>query len=440
MSRSRQGRGPCFFVLRAGILAASVVALAARPEASSIWTEVSPPTPNVLNAIRFITRVKAWGVGDVGAVVHFQNGTWSNAPSGSDQNLSDITIVGDNNAWAVGVNGTILHYSGSAPSGVDATWTPVAESGVLTLLPLHAVAFVNQDNGWVVGGDSARGGIVLHYNGTSWVSATRTQDALYDLTILASDDVWFCGDNGRLMYFDGSEFTNRPGPPMGGLAWRAMDFPFLSVGWVVGEGGKIGKFSSVDPCTGTGGAPKWHLHCQGSSLTTETLLDVSIVPVESMSRGYAVGTGGVRIYHDGGSFSLEAAGGEALRAVEMANELEGAAVGGEAVSRIVHLRARTAEGNLDKVRVFPNPFDPLRDNRLTFDRLPADVSSIEIFTLLGDRVCDLSAGIDYEPVTGIAGWTGHAPSGKPVVTGSYFFRIRSRSGSEKTGVFVVVKK
>lgn len=420
------------------ILAGAVLGTADRLLASSVWTEASPPTPNVLKAIRFINRVEAWGVGEVGAVVRYEDGSWRNSPSGSDQDLHDITLVGENEAWAVGVNGTILHYAGAAQSGLDAVWVPVAESGTLTLLPLHAVEFINRDNGWAVGGDAARGGIALHYNGTAWVSATRTQDALYDVSILASDDVWFCGDSGRLMYFDGSNFSSKPGPPMPGLAWRAMDFPFLSIGWVVGDGGKIAKFGSVDACTGAGGSPRWSLHCQGSGLTTESLRDISIVAEDG--RGYAVGTGGVRIYYDGTRFDLEAVGGESFNGVEMANVLEGAAVGGETRARIVHLRARTYEGNLDNVRVYPNPFNPPKDVRITFDRLPADVERIEIFSLLGDRVVDLSNGITYEPVTGVAGWTGRAPSGKVVATGSYLFRIRSRSRSEKTGVFLVVKR
>ena len=206
--KNRQGRCPCFFILRLHALLIGIawLGLPAVTAAEGVWSEIAPPTPNVLHSIEYINRVEAWGVGDDGTVVRYQDGFWRNSPSGSDEDLLDITMVGDEEAWAVGVNGTILHYS-------NRMWTPVPESKTLTLLPLHAVTFVNQDNGWAVGGRAApAAGIVLHYNGSTWVSATMTQDPLYDLVAVASDDVWFCGGDRRLMYFDGSEFSLKPSP------------------------------------------------------------------------------------------------------------------------------------------------------------------------------------------------------------------------------------
>lgn len=316
-------------------------------------------------------------------------------------------------------------------------WQPDPQSQLLTLLPLHAVTFVNPQNGFAVGGDPAQGGIVLKYDGSSWVSATTTSDPLYDLFAIASDNVWFCGANRRLMHFktlvDGtSVFTKEPSPVADGLDWRAIDFPSRSVGWVVGDNGQIGRYS-------TAGAGGWSLHLQGGALTSATLYALSILADDG--RGYVVGTGGVRLHYNGTAFEFEATGGNDLHAVDLVNELEGAAVGGNGSSaRILQLRAVTAESNVSRLRIYPNPYDPARGRPLTFDRLPNNVETFEIFTLLGQRVASFSSGIGYDPVTGVATWSGQVAGSRPAASGSYLYRMKTASGETVQGIFLVTRR
>src|SRR6185503_2610401 len=130
-----------------------------------------------------------------------------------------------------------------------------------------------------------------------------------------------------------------------------------------------------------------------------TLFAISMLP--DSGRGYVVGQNGVRLAFDGARFTAEASGGEDLLGVALLNELEGAAVGGTATGRILAQRAVTPETTTMNMRMFPNPFDPGRGETLTIDKLPGDVTKLEIFTLRGELVDDLTRTVAYEPVTGI---------------------------------------
>lgn len=592
-------------VLRRGALISGLnLALAMLPPpavASSIWTELTPPSQEVLHAIRFYNRTDGFAVGNAGTIIRYAKGSWQNYPSGSDQNLYDVALINSGEAWAVGETGTILslrpravtvtqtlpvpfplagsicllscdqmwipqayvdfavpsyssyvaghisvvlspasiqcsqvvvagtscsttpkgcpavgtntetvtvtpstgpastdcglvydspgasttthaptyawiawaQYSdpsltftaGEPPDGIagpldirvgvsDAFagttvtlgyqylpapgWRPDPQSQALTLLPLHAVSFLNPSNGWACGGDSLRGGIVLHYDGASWVSATTTKDALYGLALVGSDDIWFCGANRRIMHFDGSQFS-RVDPQVGldysndlmdNHDWHAVAFPFKSIGWVVGDNGAILRYSANDRT--------FRMDAQSSALFSGTLYAASLLP--DTGRGYIVGEGGVRLHYNGGAFEYEAAGGEDLNGIALLNELEGTAVGGVTHGRIVAERAVTTETTTADMRVFPNPLDPGKGDILTIDKLPSDVTSLAIYTLRGELVDDLAHTITYQPVTGIARWNGQIHGGRPAASGTYLIRVETRRGSHGKGVFLVVRK
>jgi len=114
--------------------------------------------------------------------------------------------------------------------------------------------------------------------------------------------------------------------------------------------------------------------------------------------------------------------------------------GFESSARIVASRAQTAETDLSRVRLFPNPFDPRAGEILTFDRLPADLDRLEIYTVRGERVAWLKSGVEFSKETGVAYWSGRILTGKPAATGSYPFRMHTRSGKTFRGLIIVVKK
>jgi photosystem II stability/assembly factor-like uncharacterized protein len=375
------------------------------------------PSPNILRSVKYMTRARAWAVGDIGTVIKFENGGWHTYPTGTDRNLNSVCLAGSEEAWAVGATGTILHLKGGR-------WSPDPQSQDITLLDLLSVSFLNPANGWAVGGDPALGGVILHYDGQSWVTASVTGNVVTDLAVLASDNIHFCGGERSLTRFDGNVFTAVASPLIDGQSWRGMSFPFRGLGWVVGDGGTVAKFSSGS----------WAVHPQGSSLTGARLNSVAMLG--DAVHGYAVGGGGVRLAYDGGTFALEAAGGDELLDVDLPNALEGAAVGGASLGRLLMVRAATEESNLDNIRIYPNPLSTKSGRPLTVDRLPTNVKTFEIATLLGEPVADLKNGISYQPVTGIVTWW---PSirGRPAPQGPYLYRIETLAGKVRRGTFLV---
>jgi hypothetical protein len=100
----------------------------------------------------------------------------------------------------------------------------------------------------------------------------------------------------------------------------------------------------------------------------------------------------------------------------------------------------TPESGLAHLRLFPNPVDPGKGESVTFDRLPADVDRLDVYTIRGERVAAFGEGVEYSPVTGVAVWYGRIGSGKPAATGSYPYRVHTKSGKTARGLILVVKK
>ncbi|MEK7474200.1 MAG: hypothetical protein AAB152_01080 [Candidatus Coatesbacteria bacterium] len=115
-------------------------------------------------------------------------------------------------------------------------------------------------------------------------------------------------------------------------------------------------------------------------------------------------------------------------------------LGWASAARIAAFRSVTSEVDLQNLRLYPNPVDPGKGETVTFDRLPADVDRLDIYTIRGELVASLGGGIDYSPVTGVATWYGRIRNGKPAATGSYPFRVHAKSGKTAKGLILVVKR
>ncbi len=422
MRKRRQGECPCLFIFIA-VLGAIAAGAADAAYQGEIWTEVAVGLDDPLNAVAYQNRAAAWAVGDNGSVVRLRGGTWAPFPGGSGENLRGVAALGSGEAWAVGDNGTIMYYDGAA-------WAEHPSSGAVTTLDLKAVAFINPANGWVVGGRAGAGGVVLHYNGTSWMSLSVTGQPLNDVEVLASDRIWFCGDNRTMLKFDGTLFTPQADFIGDGKSWRAFSFPFSTMGWVVGDAGTVGRYTP-------GG---WAQDVVSSLATTADLLGVAVVS-EPVEFGYAVGKGGVRIRLDAdGKFRADASGGEDLHGIALPNFLEGAAVGGVGGPRLINLRLVSTEEGLGNVRVFPNPFEPRAGQVLTFDRLPRSVDRIRIVTLLGDVVAELGEGIELNREVGVATWRGTTRAGRRLAAGPYIWSVGAPGVKGRSGVLALVKR
>jgi len=103
------------------------------------------------------------------------------------------------------------------------------------------------------------------------------------------------------------------------------------------------------------------------------------------------------------------------------------------------LRTRTTAVGFPAVRVYPNPFEPLKGGILSIDRLPGNVSGIEVFTIEGNRVASIGSGVEYRADIGIATWNGKV-DGKIVATGAYIVRLSAPKVTAKTVTVLVVKR
>jgi hypothetical protein len=401
----------------------ALAALPAAPgRAEGIWTEAALPPSATLNSVAYSGRSVAWAVGQLGGIFRYGRLSWEVFPSGTGNDLYSVAAVGNGEAWAVGAGGVIIHYNGNS-------WDVDVQGSSLTLLDLRAVTFLNPANGWAAGGGSATpAGIILHYDGAAWAKVLSPTRTVYGVAEVSSDYIWFCGANGMLVQFDGTHFTEYT---VGTGDWRSISFPYRRLGWAVGTGGRIARFSP-----GTYPAPGWG---PVASPTGLDLAGVCVLPDPEW--GYAVGAQGIRLALGGdGAWRTEVTGGGDLRGVDLPNHMEGAAVGGTSAVRIVMVRERTTEKNLAEVRAFPNPFDPGKGGVLTFDRLPPGVTDLDIMTIRGEVVSDLKHGITYDPVTGIATWNGRMRWGGVPATGPYMYRISAPGSKTAQGRILVVKR
>ncbi len=62
--------------------------------------------------------------------------------------------------------------------------------------------------------------------------------------------------------------------------------------------------------------------------------------------------------------------------------------------------------NFDKVRVFPNPAITSVDiDRVIVDKLPDDITGINIYNIAGEKVATMDEGVDFYDQTAISGMT-----------------------------------
>ena len=118
--------------------------VSATTDGGATWRPQAPqPLPEDLNVIDFVDAESGWGIG-LRAIYHTDTGgeSWS-AQLNQAYWLSDVAFVDGQNGWVVGDAGTILH---TADGG--ATW---AEQASGTSEALAAVAFVDDTTGWIAG-------------------------------------------------------------------------------------------------------------------------------------------------------------------------------------------------------------------------------------------------------------------------------------------------
>jgi len=231
-------------------------------------------------SVSFITPRVGWAVGDVGPILHTEDGgeNWKAQARPTQLPLFSVTVFSARSGWVVGFGGTILHTEDGGKS-----WKPQA-SGIQ--LPLTSVAFVSAQSGWAVGVV----GTILHTEdgGSNWKAQhSGTKQNLSSVAFVSPESGWAVGDYGTILYTED-----------GGNSWKTQasgaqqslySVAFVSArsGWAVGDWGPI--LHTED------GGKSWKPQASDMHLL---LRSVTFVSPQS---GWAVGDGGTIVHtEDGG--------------------------------------------------------------------------------------------------------------------------------------------
>lgn len=248
------------------------------------WTHIPSPNPTACNGCEWVTfdTVTAGGPNDVWAgggkrvqgldgfmgthlyVARYDGENWivMNTPltsGGSGSNVQDIEYIAPDDIWFFGdwmnpnagqsYRALAMHWNGSSFT----VYTTPFPSGGTPGWGLMAGSAIAPDDIWAVGGgsdgDYSATGYLIHWDGSSWTRvlgpAPGTYQRLYDVKMIASDDVWAVGD-----YFD----VNQGGYfPLflhwDGSSWTQVESPGGGRGLVV--------FDSNNIYSGGGGIVHW---------------------------------------------------------------------------------------------------------------------------------------------------------------------------------------
>ena len=187
--------------------------------AAGKWTESQSPLGATLYGVSMGGPSDGWAVGEAGTIAHYTSGSWKLAPSPTSQRLSDVHMISPSEGWAVGDGGTILHFSGG-------TWASQASP---TVENLHGVRMLSPTDGWAVGERST----LLRYSGGSWIPQPHPMtSALVSVWPVSATDVWAVGTGGAILHFDGLAWNTQPSPTQQQL--DEVEMVSASDGWVVG--------------------------------------------------------------------------------------------------------------------------------------------------------------------------------------------------------------
>jgi len=197
------------------------------------WSAVNPSTMNNMNAVDMLSATDGWAVGDNGTILRYAGGSWTVQSSPTTQNLRDVEMVSASEGWAVGFQGTILHYAGGS-------WNTQASPSTYDILGL---SMLSPAEGWAVSINCPAGvGTILHYAGGSWSPQPSHWSSLTGVDMLSASDGWAVGPGGVIAHYDGTSWTGSTSPTTAQL--NKVRMVSASDGWAVGREGAVLRYTS----------------------------------------------------------------------------------------------------------------------------------------------------------------------------------------------------
>lgn len=160
------------------------------------WTTQSlPKDSSTLNAVWMSDATLAWGVGNNGTIVGWNNGVWSNSISPTKMPLYGVWGATADDVWAVGERGTLLHWNGQRWSS---QWNDVADGN-----NMNAVWGANASDVRFVGDK----GTILHWDSSQiQKEESGTTGSLYDIHGSSANDVCIVGEKGLVLRWQGQQW------------------------------------------------------------------------------------------------------------------------------------------------------------------------------------------------------------------------------------------
>jgi len=154
------------------------------------WTYETLPGNERLNDV-WVSGTSAIGVGEEGAILRREGGSWVSMTSPTELALFGVGGAADNDLWAVGQDGVVLHFNGSL-------WE---EQESFTLQSLWAVYAPTTSAVYVVGNN----GTAFRYDGEAWSELyTGVDENLYAVHGASTADCWAVGNRGTALHYTGS--------------------------------------------------------------------------------------------------------------------------------------------------------------------------------------------------------------------------------------------
>jgi photosystem II stability/assembly factor-like uncharacterized protein len=255
------------------------------------WTDLNSGITNDLEDIYFADNDNGWAVGRQGKIIRTTNGgtSWSTQNSTTTKDLNKIFMVNSSAGYAVGDGGTVLKYNGT-------TWSTLS---IGFSQDMYGVYFLDASTGWVSGD---WGCIKMTTDGGStWT--TQMNNSIYsntfnDLHMLSSTEGWAVGSSGRVLRYDGTNWTSVSNPASSNLNdLHAVSFTSSNDGFMSGQS------SGMYYWDGSG----WSTFNTDLSSNSYHIYDVHMI---SSTLGYAAttpgfGGQGIILKYDGNSWAKD---------------------------------------------------------------------------------------------------------------------------------------
>ena len=193
------------------------------------WADLNSGITNDLEDVYFVDNTNGWAVGRQGKIIRTINGgtSWSTQNSATTKDLNKIFMVSSSLGYAVGDGGTGIKYNGTSWSTLNISFSQ----------DMYGVYFLDATTGWVSGD---WGCIKMTTDGGStWT--TQMSNSIYsntfnDLHMLSATEGWAVGSSGRVLKYDGTNWTTVSNPASNNLDdLHAVSFISSNDGFMSGE-------------------------------------------------------------------------------------------------------------------------------------------------------------------------------------------------------------